>query len=98
MNASYLSLIPSDVGNHTLPQDWHVPPGLGLRQSSFYHMRPCYQILWPLVLGLQPVFFHHTPVPLNLSVKGKVLHYSRCLSEMAIACHRRSRASLGALR
>ncbi len=26
MGASYLSSIPPDAGNHTVPQDWHFPP------------------------------------------------------------------------
>ncbi|SRR6266571_4909296 len=54
--------------------------------------------LWPTVLGLQQALSLHATVPPSLSVGGKKLLYSPCLSEVAVAGNRRSWASLGALR
>ena len=76
MGASYLSSIPPDAGNHTIPQDWHVPPRLRFSQCRFHHRRPRCLVLWLLVLELQPALYHHATVPPTLSSEGKALRYS----------------------
>ncbi len=98
MHASYLSFIPPDMGNPPSHKTGTVRHDWGSGNCSFHHRRPGFLVLWPLVLGLQPVLFLHATVPSTLSGEGKKLPYSRCLSEVAITRHRRSWTSLGALR
>ena len=70
----------------------------GVQTISLHHGRPRYLVLWLLVLELQPALYHHAIVPPTLSSEGKAFRYSPRLSEVTIARHRRSEASLGALR
>jgi hypothetical protein len=91
---------------HSYHQMWAITPsrrtgivrhGWGLGNSAFtvYGLAAC-----PLAPGARAStgFSLHATVPSYLSIEGKKLLYSRCLSEVAIARRGRLWASLGALR
>ena len=59
------------------------------------HVRPSCLFKWPAI-GPRQTFTQHAIVPPSLSVEGKLLLYSHCLSETAQRSKRYS-ASLGAL-
>ena len=70
----------------------------GVQTISLHQRRPRCRVLWFLVLELQPAFDFMLLSPQAKRREGKKLRYSLRLSEVAIARHRRSLASLGALR
>jgi hypothetical protein len=68
------------------PDDVH-PPRLGFKQSALtmYGLAAC---LFGPGIGPRQTFTQHAIVPSSLSVEGKLLLYSRCLSETALYSER----------
>jgi len=64
------------------------PPRLGFKQFALtvYGLAACFPaLIWP---RLKQTFTQHAIVPSSLSVEGKLLLYSHCLSETALCSKR----------
>jgi hypothetical protein len=84
------------MGDHTVPKGKYRSAMTRIQAISFNHVRAFLPALWLLVLELQQTLTQHAIFPSRLSGEGKLLPYSRCLSEIMPVHDKRLYASLGA--